>query len=86
MISQLFNETSSLFLANKKGKKDQTKIAITENKMACKFFRRKSNLPIVPESEILVFYTMIKKMKKRHPHINPEKIVKKLYPYYSIKK
>ena len=52
----------------------------------CKLFSKKSNLPIVPESEILVFYTMIKKMKKRHPHLNPEKIVKKLYPYYSIKK
>lgn len=47
--------------------------------MVSKFFKIKSNLPIVPESEILVFYTMIQKMKKRHPHINSEKIVKKLY-------
>ena len=84
MILQLFNETSSLFLANKKGKKYRTKITITKNKMACKFFNRKSNLTIVPESEILVFYQMLLKMKKRHPKLNAKKIIKKLYPYYTI--
>ncbi len=54
--------------------------------MACKFFKQKTNLPLVPEREILDFYKMILKMKKHHPHLNAEKIVNKLYPYYSIKK
>jgi hypothetical protein len=52
----------------------------------CKLFSKKSNLPNVPETEILEFYQMLVKMKKRHSHLNPQKMIHKLYPYFEFKK
>ena len=51
---------------------------------AFNFFKKKSVLKYVPENEIRVFYQMLLKMKKRHPKLNAKKIIKKLYPYYTI--
>jgi hypothetical protein len=44
------------------------------------FFKKKKTIQY-NEFEILHFYSQLNKMKKKRPHINPEEMVKKLYPY-----
>jgi hypothetical protein len=46
------------------------------------FSRRKTNLPNLCQDEIIIFYKMLLKMQKKHPKLNVNKIMKKLYPNF----
>lgn len=51
-----------------------------------RFFSKKTELPKVGYNEIIHFYKMLLKIKKRHPNFNIEKIMKKLYPNFKLDK
>lgn len=51
-----------------------------------RFFSKKTELPKVGYDEIIHFYKMLLKIKKRHPNFNIEKIMKKLYPNFKLDK
>lgn len=48
------------------------------------FSKRKTELPKECQDEILFFYTMLLKMRKRRPKLNVDKIMKKLYPEFKL--
>lgn len=48
------------------------------------FSRRKIDLPSVCQDEIIRFYKMLLKMKKKHPKLNVNKIMKNLYPNFKF--
>ncbi len=48
------------------------------------FSKRKTELPKECQDEILLFYKMLLKMRKRHPKLNVDKIMKKLYPEFKL--
>lgn len=48
------------------------------------FLKKKTELPKECQGEILLFYKMLLKMRKRHPKLNVDKIMKKLYPEFKL--
>jgi hypothetical protein len=52
--------------------------------LALFFSKRKTELPKAGQDEILFFYKMLLKMRKRHPKLNVDKIMKKLYPEFKL--
>ncbi len=50
------------------------------------FIKKKTDLPRPSNEEVVLFYKMLLKMRKRHPNLNVKKIMNRLYPYFNIEK
>lgn len=86
VILQLLLKMRVLFLAHRI-KKTKSNLKTTTPMVSLRFFfKKKTDTPRVCNEEVVLFYKMLLKMRKRHPNLNVKKIMRKLYPNFNIEK
>ncbi len=86
MILQLLLKMRALFLAHR-NKKQSNNLKTTTSMASIRFFiKKKTDLPRYSNEEVVLFYKMLLKMKKRRPNLNVIKIMYKLYPNFNIER